>query len=69
MEGEEREEATYRERERKINMEREIMCVWCGEIERQRRRDGGRYRYRWRGERGKNICCTRCIDFSVDDAL
>ena len=42
------------------------MCVWRGEIKRQRRRDGGIYRYRWRGERGKKIACSRRIDFSVD---
>ena len=36
------------------------------EIERQIRRDGGIYRYIWRGKRGKKISCIRCIDFSVD---
>ena len=37
------------------------------EEERDREREGGRDNYRWRGERGKNIYCTICIDFSVDD--
>ena len=52
--------------ERLINMEWESVCVCGGEIKRQRRRDGGTYRYIWRGERGKNISYNRCIDFSVD---
>ena len=29
-------------------------------------RDGGKDRCSWRGERGKKLYCTRCIDFSVD---
>ena len=31
------------------------MCVCRGEIERQRKRDGGRYRYRWRGREGRKL--------------
>lgn len=31
--------------------------------------DGGSYRYRWMGERGKKISCTRCIDLNVDGDL
>jgi len=29
-------------------------------------REGGKERWSWRGERGKMISCTRCIDLSVD---
>ena len=46
------------------------MCVFRGgEIERQKRRDGGGYRYGWRVERGKNISHTRWIDISGDGDL
>jgi len=61
MEGEEREEERDRYGERK-----HVCLARWGEIEKQRRRDGGRYRYRWRWGRGKNNSYTRCIDFSVD---
>ena len=29
-------------------------------------REGGKERWSWRGERGKTIYFTRCIDFIVD---
>ena len=44
---------------------RECVCLG-GEIERQKRIDGGGYRYGWRVERGRNISCTRWIDISGD---
>ena len=44
------------------------MCLG-GEIERQKRIDGGRYRYGWRVERGRNISRTRWIDISRDGAF
>ena len=28
--------------------------------------EGGKERQSWRGERGKNFSCTRCIDFRVE---
>ena len=63
MEGEEREEERDGEREgvtkRLIDMECESMCVQGGEIERQKIRDGGGYRYGWRVERGRNISRTK----------
>lgn len=36
--------------DRQINMERE-MCILGDEIERQRRKDGGKYGYKWKGGR------------------
>ena len=69
MEGEEKEEIDGDMEggtKRLINMEWESVCVCGGEIKRQRSRDGGTYRYIWRGERGKNISYNRCIYFSVD---
>ena len=44
---------------------RECVCLGGG-IMRKIRRDGLRYGYKWRGQRGKNIYLTRCIDLSVD---
>jgi len=40
--------------------------MFGGEIESQRRRDGGRYIYIDGGGRGKNISCTKFIEFMVD---
>jgi len=34
-------------------VERESVYVWGGEIERQRRRDGGKYRYNGGGREGR----------------
>ena len=59
MESEKRDEERNGEREREggtkilIDMEWHGVCVWGVDIERKIRRDGGRYRYRWYGERGK----------------
>ena len=52
-----------------IYMECESVCVYGDEIERQKRIDGGGYRYGWRVERGKNISHTRWIDISGDGVL
>ena len=57
MEGEEREEERDKERKGEIDRygEKESEFVWGAAIDRKRRGDGGRYRYKWRGERWKNF--------------
>ena len=45
------------EKGRKGKEEREDVREW---------REGGKERWSWRGERGKMIYFTRCIDFIVD---
>ena len=41
------------------------MCFWGSEIERQNKDMEGDIDI-YGGGRGKNISCTRCIDFNVD---